>query len=489
MSNKNEQEIKRQLFGTDGMRGRANEGAMSAEVALQLGRAVGYLLHKKGAQIGRPRPQVVIGKDTRVSGYLIENALVAGLCSSGIDVFLAGPLPTPGVALLTQSRRADAGLMISASHNPYEDNGVKIFSRDGYKLPDEEELMIESLMHGQGCESLEDNHARRIHPHHWHGSEELNRHRPIGDEIGRATRISDATGRYNVMAKRALDRSISLSGLKVVIDCAHGAAYKVAPQVLQELGAEVLCIGVDPNGTNINDYCGATHTDALVERVGMENADIGIALDGDADRCILVDEKKQVLDGDQILAILGRSMHTCGKLKGACVVTTVMSNLGLEAALKPHGIRVERVQVGDRYVVAKMREIDSNLGGEQSGHTILRDIATTGDGLATALSILGVMVQEKKKLSELGAEMQHFPQALKSFTVKAKPPLSILPKTSALIEQVEGRLAEQGRVLVRYSGTQQMARVMVEGKDSREVERLVEEISEQMLSEINEFSR
>ncbi len=488
MSKKEQQEISRQLFGTDGMRGRANEGAMSAEVALQLGRAVGYLLYKKGAQIGRPRPQVVIGKDTRVSGYLIENALVAGLCSSGVDVFLAGPLPTPGVALLTQSRRADAGLMISASHNPYEDNGVKIFSRDGYKLPDEEELMIESLMHGQGCEAFGESHLEQIRPHHWHGSIELNQHRPIGNEIGRAARISDAIGRYNVMAKQALNSSVSLSGLKVVIDCAHGAAYKVAPQVLQELGAEVISIGVEPNGTNINDHCGATHTDALVARVGIEQADLGIALDGDADRCILVDERQQVLDGDQILAILGRFMQQKGTLKGSCVVTTVMSNLGLEAALKPHGIKVERVQVGDRYVVAKMRELNSNLGGEQSGHTILRDIATTGDGLVTALSVLGVMVQEHKKLSELGAEMQHFPQALKSFTVKAKPPLSALPKTSTLIKQVEADLVDQGRVLVRYSGTQQMARVMVEGQDVTQVNQLVQEISQQMLNEIETIS-
>jgi phosphoglucosamine mutase len=479
----------RQLFGTDGMRGRANEGAMSAEVALQLGRAVGYLLHQRGGQIGRARPQVVIGKDTRVSGYLIENALVAGLCSAGIDVYLAGPLPTPGVALLTQSRRADAGLMISASHNPFEDNGVKIFARDGYKLPDEEEMMIESLMHGEGCTSFDDSILGRIHPHHWHGSAQLNQHRPIGENIGRAARISDAIGRYNVMAKQALPRSVSLSGLKVVIDCANGAAYRVAPQVLQELGAEVIPMAVEPNGININDHCGATHTASLIEKVGAENAHLGIALDGDADRCILVDERQQVLDGDQVLAVLGRSMKNNGTLKANRVVTTVMSNLGLEKSLERCDVGVERVQVGDRYVVAKMREINANLGGEQSGHTILRDIATTGDGLVTALSMLGVMVQEEKSLSQLGAEMQHFPQALKSFIVAAKPSLTSLPKTQNAISKVESMLHGKGRVLVRYSGTQQMARVMVEGEDTQVVEGLVEEISELMATEINELAR
>ncbi len=480
----------RQLFGTDGMRGRANEGAMSAEVALQLGRAVGYLLYQRGLPRGRARPQVVIGKDTRVSGYLIENALVAGLCSAGVDVFLAGPLPTPGVAMLTQSRRADAGLMISASHNPFEDNGVKIFARDGYKLPDEEELMIERLMVGESCDQMtlhsSTDHTGHILPHHWHGSVDLNRHRPIGHEIGRAARISDAIGRYNVMAKQALPKSISLSGLKVVIDCANGAAYRVAPQVLEELGAEVIPMAVDPNGININHLCGATHTDALVERVGAEGADLGIALDGDADRCILVDEHQNILDGDQILAVLGRSMSTAGTLKGGSVVTTVMSNLGLEVSLKRSKVNVERVQVGDRYVVAKMRALNANLGGEQSGHTILRDIATTGDGLVTALSMLGVIVTENRSLSELGAEMSHFPQALKSFEVSGKPPLSSLPKTRACIENAEAFLADRGRVLVRYSGTQKMARVMVEGEDLSKVNELVEQISGLMAKEIQD---
>ena len=469
----------RTLFGTDGMRGCANEGAMSAEVALQLGRAVGYVLCQQRSRKGRSRPQVVIGKDTRVSGYLIENALVAGLCSAGVDVFLAGPLPTPGVASLTQSRRADAGLMISASHNPFEDNGVKIFASDGYKLPDEAELQIEQLMRGATLSEGE-----VIDPRDWRGSDLLHSHRPTGSEIGRAARISDALGRYNVMAKRALPRHLTLSGLKVVVDCANGAAYRVAPEVLSELGAEVIAIGDQPNGININDHCGATHTDALIECVGRERADVGIALDGDADRCILVDEQQQVLDGDQILAALGRSMSQRDSLRGQRVVTTVMSNIGLEAALEHHGVKVERVQVGDRYVVAKMRELDLNLGGEQSGHTILRDIATTGDGLVTALSMLGVMVSEEKRLSELGAEMQHFPQALKSFTVSSKPPLESLDLTQQAIKRAETDLSGRGRVLVRYSGTQKMARVMVEGEDLGQVELLTEELSEVMVREI-----
>ena len=472
--------MKRELFGTDGMRGCANMGAMSAEVALQLGRAVGYLLHQRVSSTRRARPQVVIGKDTRVSGYLIENALVAGLCSAGVDVYLAGPLPTPGVAFLTQSRRADAGLMISASHNPFEDNGVKIFAHDGYKLPDEEEAMIERLMRA----TIKGEVDPVSFSQRWSGSETLDRHRPTGAEIGKAARISDAIGRYNVMAKRALPKELSLRGMKVVVDCAHGAAYRVAPEVLSELGAEVIAIGVNPNGVNINDHCGATHTEALIERVGAEGADVGIALDGDADRCILVDEKQRVLDGDQVLAVLGRSMHQRGALRGPQVVTTVMSNIGLEAALAPHGVEVSRVQVGDRYVVARMRELDLNLGGEQSGHTILRDIATTGDGLVTALSMLGVMAREERSLSELGAEMRAFPQALISFEVAAKPPLEILTRTSEAIADVERTLGSRGRVLVRYSGTQRMARVMVEGENQADVDRWASELSEVMAQEI-----
>ena len=454
--------MKRRLFGTDGIRGKANEGAMTAEIALKLGRTMGYLLNRDQPQ-DRPRPRVVIGKDTRISGYMIEQALVSGLCSAGVDPYIAGPLPTPGVAFLTVSRRADAGFMISASHNPYEDNGIKIFAHDGYKLPDEREVEIEALME----------------------SEEVNTFRPTGDRIGQAFRISDAGGRYNVMAKSAFPRSLTLSGLKIVIDCAHGAAYKVAPEVLRELGAEVIAIGIQPNGTNINDQCGATYPQAVQIEVLHHQADLGISLDGDADRCILVDERGMVLDGDQILAVLARHLYQKGRLQQNRVVTTVMSNLGLESALNPLGIDVDRVQVGDRYVVARMRQEGLSLGGEQSGHTILHHYTTTGDGLVTALSMLSVMVGEKKKLSELAQEMTPFPQVLKSITVPHKPELATLERTQKLIAEIEDKLGQKGRVLVRYSGTQKMARVMLEGPDQNLIQGYVDEISACLLDEIS----
>jgi phosphoglucosamine mutase len=356
--------------------------------------------------------------------------------------------------------------MISASHNPYEDNGIKIFARDGYKLPDEREAEIETLME----------------------SEEVRLFRPTGDQIGRAFRISDAGGRYNVMAKSAFPRRLTLSGLKIVIDCAHGAAYKVAPEVLRELGADVIAVGIQPNGVNINEQCGATYPQAVQIEVLHHQADLGISLDGDADRCILVDERGMVLDGDQILAVLARHLHQKGKLNDRRVVTTIMSNLGLEAALHPLGIQVDRVQVGDRYVVARMREHDLSLGGEQSGHTILHQYTTTGDGLVTALSMLSVMVEEKKKLSDLAQEMTPFPQVLKSMIVPCKPPLTELHQTQALITQVEDDLTDQGRVLVRYSGTQKMVRVMIEGPDTTQIQGYVDQISTCLLNEIESFN-
>lgn len=456
----------RKLFGTDGIRGVANSYPMSAELVLKLGRAVGYLLYQHHERSGRSgRPYVVIGKDTRISGYMIETALISGLCSAGVDCYIAGPLPTPGVAFLTVSRRADAGFVISASHNSFEDNGVKIFARDGYKLPDEDEAELEALME----------------------SEVLSLFRPTGEQVGRATRIDDAKGRYNVSVKQAFPRDLSLSGLKIAIDCAHGAAYKVAPEVLKELGAEVLRVGVEPNGLNINHKCGATHPEYLAEIVRREQADVGVCLDGDADRCILIDERGEALDGDQILAVLARSLHERGELTSHTVVTTVMSNLGLEAALKPLGITVERVQVGDRYVVARMREGHFRLGGEQSGHIILSEFATTGDGLAAALAMLGVAVKEGKRMSELGAEMKRFPQHLESFEVVAKPPLKELGDTQALMARFEAELGSQGRILVRYSGTQNMARVMVEGPDQSRVEAIVSSLSCALRSEIQAY--
>lgn len=455
--------VARRLFGTDGIRGVANTHPMSAELTMKLGRAVGYLLYQHHEREGRSgRPYVVIGKDTRISGYMIETALISGLCSAGVDCYIAGPLPTPGVAFLTVSRRADAGFVISASHNPFEDNGVKIFARDGFKLPDEDEATLEALMESQTLDDF----------------------RPTGEQVGRATRIDDAKGRYNVSVKQAFPRDLSLSGLKIAIDCAHGAAYKVAPQVLQELGAEVVCVGVSPDGLNINEGCGATHPEHLAELVRREGADAGICLDGDADRCIMINERGEPLDGDQLLAILARALHARGALPGNTIVTTVMSNLGLEATLKPLGVTVERVQVGDRYVVARMREGHFALGGEQSGHIILSEYATTGDGLAAALAVLGVAVREGKALSELGAEMRRFPQRLESFEVASKPPLESLPNTQALIARAEGELGSNGRVLVRYSGTQRMARVMVEGPALEQVNRLVSELSASLLHEI-----
>ncbi|MBM4290099.1 MAG: phosphoglucosamine mutase [Deltaproteobacteria bacterium] len=454
----------RRLFGTDGVRGVANRYPMTAEVALRLGRAVGYLLRREHAAAGRAgRPCVVIGKDTRVSGYMIEHALVAGLCSAGVDSSLAGPLPTPGVAFLTVSRRADAGLVISASHNPFEDNGVKIFARDGYKLPDALEGELEALMESAALDEL----------------------RPTGEGVGRAARISDAVGRYNVAVKAAFPQHLTLSGLRVAVDCAHGAAYKVAPEVLAELGAEVIAVGVSPNGLNINDSCGATHPEALAEVVRREGAHVGVCLDGDADRCILLDERGEALDGDQILAVLARALQAQGRLRGGRVVTTVMSNLGLEAALAPLGVGVERVQVGDRYVVARMREAGLNLGGEQSGHTILQDYATTGDGLVAALAVLGVAVGEGRPLSALGAEMTRFPQVLKSFEVAGRPPLASLAGAQRAIREAEAALGTRGRVLVRYSGTQAMARVMVEGPALEQVEGLAARISEALVDDIS----
>jgi phosphoglucosamine mutase len=440
--------MSRKLFGTDGIRGKANHYPMTTEIALNLGKAIAYYLNQQVEH----KPKVVIGKDTRISGYMIENALVSGLCAGGADVYLAGPLPTPAIAFLTVSRRADAGVMISASHNPYEDNGIKIFSRDGYKLPDEVELQLEALI------------------------ENPPQHLPTNDQIGRAYRIDDAVGRYNVFAKNAFPQHLTLEGIKIVIDCAHGAAYKVAPEVLSELGAQVISIAVSPNGTNINDHCGATHPEFLVQQVLEHQAHVGIALDGDADRCVIVDEKGQILDGDQLLVVLAKYLHQKNQLKNHTVVSTVMSNLGLEKALSLHGIAVQRVNVGDRYVIEKMRAENFNLGGEQSGHVILNDFATTGDGLVTALSMLAVSIEQNKSFSELGAEMKKFPQILKNIDVEKKYPLDQLPLTLAKIERFEKELGLLGRILVRYSGTQMQLRVMIEGESLDLIDKMADEI-------------
>ena len=447
----------RELFGTDGVRGTANRHPMTSEIALRLGRAVAYRFRREEGH----RTRVLIGKDTRTSGYMVEMALASGLCSAGADVLLVGPLPTPGIAFLTAGVRADAGLVISASHNPFQDNGIKVFGRDGFKLPDAEERRLETLM----------------------SSAELDAHRPTGEQIGRAHRIEDALGRYLVSVKTVLPRGVSLEGLKIVVDCAHGAAYRVAPEVLRELGAEVYTIGTAPNGTNINAGCGALHPKTVAAEVMRIGADLGVALDGDADRCILVDEQGQIVDGDHIMALTGRQMAAEGRLSRNTIVATVMSNIGLERSLAEAGIRLVRTAVGDRYVVERMREDGFNFGGEQSGHLVLLDHSTTGDGLVTALVVLGVVVRTGRRLSELAGCMTRYPQVLINHRVRSKPPLGELEHTQRTIRAVEKRLGETGRVLVRYSGTEMVARVMVEGPETPVIEAAAKEIGEAMVQE------
>ncbi len=434
---------KRKLFGTDGVRGLANRHPITAGMALRLGRAIGYRLRAV-----HRRPKVLIGKDTRLSGYMIETALASGLVSVGADVHLCGPLPTPGIAFLTAGMRCDAGVVISASHNPYEDNGIKLFARDGYKLPDDEELALEQVLE----------------------SEELTQFRPTGTDIGRAWRIDDAAGRYSVFAKSAFPKASTLEGYKVVVDCAHGAGYRVAPEVFHELGAEVIPLGVKPDGTNINAGVGALHPEVAAEAVRAHGAHVGVALDGDADRCILIDEEGRVVDGDQVLALLGRRLIAKGELAGDTVVATVMSNLGLDRALREVGGRVVRVAVGDRYVVERMRADGLDLGGEQSGHVIWREHATTGDGLVTALAVLGVMIEQGASLGELAGCMTRFPQVLENVAVSRKPPLDELDEVQTVIAAVAAELGADGRVLVRYSGTQNLARVMVEGPEQGHID-------------------
>jgi phosphoglucosamine mutase len=436
----------RKLFGTDGVRGRANTHPMTAELALSLGQAIAHVF--RGGGSGRHR--VLIGKDTRLSGYMFEDALAAGICSMGVDVIHVGPMPTPALAFLTSDMRCDAGVMITASHNPYQDNGIKFFGRDGFKLPDEIEIEIERLI----------------------ASGELARYRAAADDVGRATRIDDVEGRYVVFLKRTFPRDITLDGIRVVLDCANGAAYKVGPTVLRELGAEVFTLGVEPNGRNINDDCGSLHPQNTVARVREVRADVGIAVDGDADRVMIVDERGEVLDGDVVIALCARHLIDRGDLRGGGVVTTVMSNLGLEEELAEKGVKLVRTQVGDRYVVEAMREGGYNLGGEQSGHVIFLDHTTTGDGLITALQVLAIMAREGVPLSLLAAGFNRYPQAMVNVSVSQKRPLEELPALQEAIAEVEAKLDGKGRVLIRYSGTELKARVMVEGRDPSQVEEL-----------------
>jgi phosphoglucosamine mutase len=444
----------RRLFGTDGVRGVANIEPMTTETAMRLGRAVAYIFHRPGH-----RGKIVIGKDTRLSGYMFEQAMAAGICSMGADVQLCGPLPTPGIAFITSSMRADAGVVISASHNPYQDNGIKIFASDGFKLPDSVEARIEELMEGG----------------------ELDSRRPPASDVGKAVRIDDARGRYIVFLKNSFPRQRVLDGFKIVVDCAHGAAYKVAPAVLQELGATVYAIGDEPDGKNINDHVGALHPQAMCQAVVDLSAHVGIALDGDADRVIFADEKGQIVDGDSIMGLCAQRMIQRGELRNNTLVATVMSNLGLEQAMHHMGGKLLRTQVGDRYVVEAMRQHGCNLGGEQSGHLIFLDHMTTGDGMIAALQVLSVMAEQGRPLSELCAFMRPYPQVLVNVKVRHKHPITELPEVQRLITQIEAHLGNDGRVLVRYSGTEPKARVMLEGPDEAMIAMYAGEIAQALV--------
>ncbi|MBA4801821.1 MAG: phosphoglucosamine mutase [Euryhalocaulis sp.] len=442
--------MEKRYFGTDGVRGLTNKPPMTAETALRLGQAAGRYFRR---DTGR-RHSVVIGKDTRLSGYMIETALVAGFTSVGMDVFQFGPLPTPGVAMMTRSLRADLGVMISASHNAYHDNGIKLFGPDAYKLDDSTELEIESLM-DRGLE------------------EEL----APADKLGRAKRVDDAQARYVEIVKATLPRRLRLNGLRVVVDCANGAAYKVAPAALWELGAEVISVGVSPNGFNINDEVGSTHPGAMAAKVKEMRADIGLALDGDADRIIVCDEHGEIVDGDQILALIARSWHKRERLARPGIVATIMSNLGLERCLKEDGLALERVQVGDRYVVEKMRADGYNLGGEQSGHVVLSDFATTGDGLMAALQVLAAMVEADKPASQILRQFEPAPQILKNVRYKSGAPLEA-DEVKEAIREAEAELGDSGRLVIRKSGTEPLIRIMAEGDDARKVEKIVDSLVE-----------
>ena len=435
----------RNYFGTDGIRGRTNAGVMTAATAMKVGQAAGTRFLR-----GTHKHRVVIGKDTRLSGYMLENALVAGFTSVGMDVILLGPMPTPAVALLTRELRADVGVMISASHNPYEDNGIKLFGPDGFKLSDADEAAIEAM--------LEQDLPLAASP-----------------QIGRARRIDDARGRYIHAVKASLPDDIRLDGMKIVVDCANGAAYQVAPSAIWELGAEVVAVGVSPNGTNINDKCGSTHLDLVKESVVASGADIGIALDGDADRLIVVDEKGQTVDGDQIMALIGSQLAARGELRGGGVVATVMSNLGLERFLDGKGLSLVRAKVGDRYVLEAMKAGGYNVGGEQSGHMIMLDHATTGDGTIAALQVLAALVKSGQRASELMHLFDPVPQLLKNVRFAGGKPLDDA-RVKAVIAEAEAQLSGRGRLVIRPSGTEPVIRVMAEGDDAGEVEQVVDAI-------------
>ncbi|MBB4952574.1 phosphoglucosamine mutase [Agrobacterium vitis] len=437
----------RRYFGTDGIRGQSNVFPMTPDIAMKVGIAVGTIFRR-----GHHRHRVVIGKDTRLSGYMLENALVAGFTAAGLDVFLLGPIPTPAVAMLTRSLRADIGVMISASHNPFADNGIKLFGPDGYKLSDDIERQIEALLDQEAPLPL-----------------------AKADEIGRAKRVDGDIYRYIEFVKRTLPRDVTLNGLRIAIDCAHGAAYKVAPTALWELGAEVITIGNEPNGTNINLECGSTHPAALQKKVHEVRADIGIALDGDADRVIIVDETGTVIDGDQLMAVIGESWANDQTLRGGGIVATVMSNLGLERFMTDKGLTLARTKVGDRYVVEHMRQHDFNVGGEQSGHIVLSDFGTTGDGLVAALQILAAVKRTGKTVSQICHRFEPVPQLLRNVRISGGKPLENTYVRQAIAD-AESELAKNGRLVIRPSGTEPLIRVMAEGDDRSQIERIVNDL-------------
>ncbi|MGM0595426.1 MAG: phosphoglucosamine mutase [Myxococcota bacterium] len=437
----------KKLFGTDGVRGIANQEPMTPEIALRLGQAAGYIFSGKGKS-GR----FLIGKDTRLSCYMFENAIASGIMSTGGDVYFVGPMPTPAIAHLTTSMRADAGIVISASHNPYDHNGIKFFSSKGYKLPDKTEKLIEKFVF----------------------SDDFKQNLVTKKNIGRSRRIDDASGRYITFCKNSFPEEMSMDGLRLVVDCAHGAAYKVAPLIFEELGAEVIPVGVKPNGVNINDYSGALYPQNTAKLVTKYRADLGIALDGDADRAILIDEKGEIVHGDAILALIASRMLKNNSLAHKTLVTTVMSNLGLDHALKRFGGKVVRTDVGDRNVFQEMQENGYNLGGEQSGHIILRDHATTGDGIIASLQVLSIILDERKSLSELKNLIDYMPQVLKNLKVSEKPPLASIEGYNKLFEKLSKKLGDQGRIFIRYSGTELKVRVLVECNNKTQAEEIAD---------------
>lgn len=439
----------RQLFGTDGIRGVANIHPITVEIAMQVGRAIAFIV-KDSAR----RHRIVIGKDTRLSCYMLENALAAGICSMGVDVLLVGPMPTPGISFITTSMRADAGVVISASHNPFQDNGIKIFSSDGFKLPDSVELEIEDLIFSQKMAALQ----------------------PVAEEVGKAARIDDARGRYIVFLKHTFPKKYTLDGFHVVVDCAHGATYKVAPHVFEELGAKVTTLGVQPDGSNINKECGALYPQLLAEKVKEVGADIGLALDGDGDRLIVSDERGQIVDGDHIMAICAQELLVQRKLKKKTLVATVMSNMGLEVAMENMGGKLVRTAVGDRYVVENMRKNGYSFGGEQSGHLVFLDHITTGDGILAGLQLLATMKKRNKPLSELADIMESFPQVLKNVRMSQKIPVENIPQFPETVKKLEEKLGKTGRILVRPSGTEPVIRVMVEGQDETVINDICDEL-------------